>query len=269
MEKIIIHPSFSNLSWLHEGIFLSVADILSFSEGTCYKQNRYRSVRRFEKDGNFYFLKQFHHVPLSKQIRNILFSRHSEAFLEWNHLDLVKNLNIPTLDPVAWGEDFRWRLEKGGFLITKESPATIRVESFLKSLSPAQNKWREKIVDTIADYTRCLHENSYFHKDLYLGHFLIDPRSEDDFDIYLIDLQRLQKHRILAEHYRIKDLASLYFSVPENSLSRTFQLRFLKKYLKVKRLTKQHKKWITRILKKSGKIARHTIKLLRKRNTSP
>jgi heptose I phosphotransferase len=268
MEKIIHHTTCSGLDWLNAPPFLSVEGVLSFSEGESFKRNRYRSVRRFEAGGRYYFLKQFYHFPWKKQFSHVLMRKGSEAFLEWSSIHIVKNLGIPTLEAVAWGERFEWGLEKGGFLITKELPSKTRVEEFLKTLNRGNASLKQKIIDKIALYTRLLHENFYFHKDLYLGHFLIDAYSPENFEIYLIDLQRLQKHHFLAEHFRIKDLASLHFSIPENTLSRTFQLRFLKKYLRVDKLLKQHKRMICRILQKSKRIAKHTEKLLKKRHES-
>jgi len=267
VEKIVLNPVYDSIPWPWEHPLKSVQTAVYFSGGECFKQNRYRAVRRMEVHTRGFFIKQFFRFPLTKHIKNFFcfWNRQSESALEWDNIERVRSWGIPTLTQVARGEYFVFGIERGGFLITEELPAKIRLENFLKAFPKGEPSLKRRIVKTLADYTCTLHKQNYFHKDLYLGHCLIELLSPASFRIFLIDLQRLAHHRWRREHFKIKDLASLHFSIPKGSVSRTDQLRFMKNYLGENKLQPAHKKLIQKLLKKSLQIERHTIKLLQKK----
>jgi hypothetical protein len=267
LEKIVLNSAYASVPWPWEHPLKSVQAALRFSGGERFKQNRYRAVRRIEVQGHGFFIKQFFRFPLTKHIKNFFcfWNRSSESILEWNNIERVRAWGIPTLTQVARGEHFFCGIEWGGFLITEELPTKTRLENFLKEFPKGKSTLKRNIVKTVADYARILHAQNYFHKDLYLGHFFIEQLSSESFRIFLIDLQRLAPHTWLREHFKIKDLASLHFSIPKGSVSRADQLRFIKWYLGEHKLQPAHKKLIQNILKKSRRIETHTLARITRR----
>ena len=77
----------------------------------------------------------------------------------------------------------------------------------------------------MARITATLHAARVFHKDLYLCHFFLDPdrvdRTPDMPRLSLIDLHRLEEHRLWPDWWRWKDLGQLLFSTTASPASPT------------------------------------------------
>ncbi len=82
----------------------------------------------------------------------------------------------------------------------------------------------------------------------------------------LIDVQRLRQRAVIPFHFRVKDLAQLcYSALDTGNISRSDCLRFFLIYTDKKRIDKEDRKLIKKILNKVKKIERHTVKLLDRR----
>jgi heptose I phosphotransferase len=100
------------------------------------------------------------------------------------------------------------------------------------------------------------------HQDFYLSHLYLGR----DGSIYLIDLQRVGRRRTVPRRYIVKDLAQLNYSASHaGSVSRSERLRFFMEYLGVATLRSEEKRLARQINAKTERIAKHTVKLLRRR----
>jgi heptose I phosphotransferase len=182
----------------------------------------------------------------------------SWAQLEWQNVFRLKALGINTMEPVAFGE-------KGerSFIITKSLESVKRLENVIKEEKPNFID-RKILIKALASLTKKMHDNNLFHKDFYIGHIFIQ-RENERFKVYLIDLQRLQRHWFFKNHWRIKDLAALNYSSQNSFVDLKDRIRFMKYYLNVKNF-RNCRTFADRIIKKTGKISRHTEKLLLRRD---
>ena len=82
-----------------------------------------------------------------------------------------------------------------------------------------------------------MHNSGANHRDYYLIHFLLrrgydDNRelSPEKSELYLIDLHRMQLRKRTPYRWRVKDVAGLYFSSMDMSLSWRDLYRFMRIY---------------------------------------
>jgi len=114
----------------------------------------------------------------------------------------------------------------------------------------------------VADIARKLHGSGMNHQDFYLSHFYAD----DQDGLFLIDLQRVMHRLQVPVRYQVKDLAQLNYSAEmTGKLSRCDRMRVFRRYLGVSALKPTDKILLRKVLAKSGRIAKHTVKLLERR----
>jgi Lipopolysaccharide kinase (Kdo/WaaP) family len=125
-------------------------------------------------------------------------------------------------------------------------------------------KWKRGLTVEVARLTRLLHQQRYFHKDLYLCHFYIPeaftrtmPGWTDQ--VFMIDFHRLSAHPLTWPVWQVKDLAELLYSSAVEGVGARDRLRFWRHYL-----TEQHGKiaWLLKplILAKWRRYRTHNAK---------
>ena len=104
------------------------------------------------------------------------------------------------------------------FLLTEELAGYEELQDFLRRRFPPRSPAAadrdpelRRIIGEVAEIVRRLHAAGYNHRDLYCCHFLIKEPAPGQFDIRLIDLQRVQRRRWLRRRWIVKDLAQLAF----------------------------------------------------------
>ena len=169
------------------------------------------------------YLKRHFRLPWVARVAALLnpAGRHSPAALEWVHLERVRNLGITVPEVVATGERIGPRTSLQSFLMIAELTGSTALNELLPQLAARQDRavfarLKRRVVKEMARITATLHRACVFHKDLYLCHFFLDPDENDsdslDPNLTLIDLHRLEQHRIFADWWRWKDLAQLLYS---------------------------------------------------------
>lgn len=141
-----------------------------------------------------------------------------EAHAEWQAVQQVAALGIPTLEVIARGQDRTDpRAVRSSFLMTAELAGAEEGHRLFPSLTRAT---RRALLRRAGAYTRQLHAGGWVHKDLYLCHYMARPDTPEPA-IYLIDLQRLTRPCCWRERWRVKDLAALAYSSLKAGASRT------------------------------------------------
>jgi heptose I phosphotransferase len=197
-----------------------------------------------------FYIKRHQAVPWKDYIKPLLqFSWPSVgARPEWQALLAFHAEGLATMTPVALGETRR-----ASFLITAALEDCHKLSEREADEPPEQ---RREVLTDVADLARRMHHAGLHHQDFYLGHLL---RPDDDSGpIHLIDLGRVQTHRPwTARRWIVKDLAQLNYSA--KTATATERLRFLRTYLG-RPLSTADRSLVTRILRKTERIARHSRK---------
>jgi UDP-glucose:(heptosyl)LPS alpha-1,3-glucosyltransferase len=253
--------------------------VMAFRNGQRYKENQYRSVIRITgKDGPSLYLKRHKRRPALREFLAPFFHGSlplSSGRKEWLSALRLMALGIPTLEPVAWGERVRrLGLDQESFFMSTEIDGAERLESFLPKryrppLTEPEIGEKRALIRQLASLAAGLHEARVHHRDLYLGHIFIREDPPRGFQLFLIDLHRVEQRPRLSWRWRIKDLAALNFTAEGMPLTRMDRLRFYKQYRRTARLDGREKAVIRAILRKAEQIGQHTAKILARRTSGP
>ncbi|MBI2824922.1 MAG: hypothetical protein HYX69_09580 [Planctomycetia bacterium] len=178
---------------------------------------------------------------------------------EAENIGWLSRVGIPCLKLMAFGE----RLHEDGllesFVLTEELAGYTQLDDFLRQRfaelnTPARTGCRaagfDRLTTRVADVAGRFHRLGYNHRDLYCCHFFIRERAGGDFEVRLIDLQRVQHRLRRRRRWIVKDLAQLAYSAPRQCVSRARRLAFMKAYLGVSKLSPADKRLIRGVLRK-------------------
>jgi len=209
-------------------------------------------------DGRFiFYLKRHRPLGLSEKIGAWLRCRRARtaARTEWENISRLASLGIPTMHPVALGED---PVSGRSFVMTAEIDSAVQGDDFarehLASTDRPTAHYRRRFAYGLGRLVRRLHLAGLTHRDLYLCHIFV-RRFEQDFRLYLIDLQRVSRH-VFKRRWRVKDVAQLEYSCPTGTFTRTDRVTFLHAYFDVKRLGARQKRFVRSVLRKVGRMRR-------------
>jgi len=128
-----------------------------------------------------------------------------------------------------------------------------------KSLNPSTPRRDHdlyRLICRLADTVRRFHAAGYNHRDLYCCHFFVKEPVRGEFEVRLIDLQRVQHRRRFRRRWLVKDLAQLAWSVPRDRIKCTHKMAFIRHYLGVRRLRPADKRLIREVLSKQQVMER-------------
>ncbi|HCU05910.1 MAG: lipopolysaccharide core heptose(I) kinase RfaP [Gammaproteobacteria bacterium GWE2_42_36] len=213
-----------------------IFDQLMSIQGEVFRDKEGRKTLRFERGGRYFYVKQHFGIGWKEIFKNLAQLRYPilSAKTEWLAIQAVKKLGISTLEIVAYGCRGANPARQQSFLVTEELTEVESLESFCASWEkePPSFSLKLKLIQAVAQIARLLHQTGLNHRDFYLCHFLIKHPYDDFFQLYLIDLHRMQRRKKIPLRWRIKDIAGLYFSSMDRGLTQKDLLRFLRCYFK-------------------------------------
>ncbi len=218
-----------------------------------------------------FFLKRHYEEPERKKGLTGLITGggkgYEDARNEWEKIIELTELDFLTMVPVAYGQ----RKADGGkvksLTLTEEIYDAVRVEDYIPKLKGRGFEGMEikrDVIERLGELAKRFHGLGFNHQDFYLGHFFIRPLTSE---IFLVDLQRVQRRDASRQkRWILKDLAQFTFSALEtDNFTRTNLARFGHVYVGKKEFDAGDRKMIKKIIAKSERIARHTVKLLERR----
>lgn len=222
------------------------------------KQGRSTGRLILEKDGKrlAVYLKRHYRLSWWRGWLATLFPRYgwSPAIQENRHLHWARRIGLSVPRVAAVGEFIGpWgRLQS--FLAVEELtdmlPLNEAIPLARQRLDPRTfERWKRSLLIEMARMSRLLHDHCLFHKDLYFCHFFIAREDTGCLPcwrdrVYLIDLHRLTRHRLLWRIYQSKDLAQLLYSSDIDGITARDRVRFWRHYL-----GKECKQWQGRVLR--------------------
>lgn len=255
MEAVELNGLFINSKYKDTFVKSGLVDfysIYNFQSDKYFTKNPSRDVISFSLDECTFFLKRH------RERYWILPGGSSPAEREWKNIDVLNKSGFRTNEPVVYGQKIPQKGRRLSFIITKKIEGAVSLEKYI--LSAFKNEGynsRQKIIKTLAEFAKRFHSMGFCHQDFYAGHiFLGEGR------LYLIDVQRLLKKKMLRDRWRLKDIAQLNYSVPKDIIGNTERIRFLKFYFGVSKLDRKVKLFIKKLQRKTEKISRHTQKLI-------
>jgi heptose I phosphotransferase len=237
-------------------------------QGEVFRHVASRRTIRVAIDGRHYFAKIHHGVGWREIVKNLLHLKLPVlgAENEWRALNLLHEIGVRTITPVAFGRMGRNAARIHSFLITEELTGTTSLEDFCAAWSaqPPPPQRRRALIKQLAGIVQRMHSHGLNHRDCYLCHFHLDTASGrdslevDKLRLYVIDLHRAQIRRRTPRRWLIKDLAGLYFSALGLGLTRTDRWRFIMAYEQkpLRQVLQEHKRFWGRVERTA--LALHT-----------
>jgi len=241
--------------------------------GETIKNIRPRSVTRFEVTHNsrkkILYLKRHNleFVGLGRLFPRFFPTKcHSQGLLEFNNICEFRNRGMRTVVPVMAGEKFSGCCRAESFLVTEDCYPYISLENLLKNkpgfFKGQEGQNRKKIlIHEISALARKMHQNGLNHQDFNATHILLNYEKGSDVpELALFDMQRVEKNKIFRLRWKIKSLARLNYTLPDELFTPQDRINLLRFYKK-----KEHLNFLDRlewfwILKKTDRIRRHTEK---------
>jgi len=208
------------------------------------------------------------HFPLSfgKYFKErIRLASSKTAFDEFDNIISFHKAGLPTMVPVAAGKRPCRVTGSESFLITKEIKGCVTLENFVESSFKDKTFTEKKeLIKKTALLTKKMHDSGFNHRDYYLCHLLIGIEEHNKDELFIVDLHRVDRRKIVPERWKIKDLAALNYSAESEHITKTDKLRFLKFYLSIGKLSILDKLFALKIIGKTNKILKRSRCCLRK-----
>ncbi len=180
----------------------------------------------------------------------------SPGWGEAENLRRLEAAGVPTMTLLACGERTPIGGQVESFVLTEGLQGYEPLDDFLaRRQASATLQWRRRLVLAVAHVARRFHTAGFNHRDFYACHFFVREEPSGEFDIRLIDLQRVQMRRF-RHRWLIKDLAQLDFSLADRLVNCTERVAFMRTYLDVRGLRPVDKRLIRRARAKARRIAR-------------
>ncbi len=156
------------------------------------------------------------------------------------------------------------------FLITRDFSPFIDLEELVLNqpgrLQGPRNAARKKnILKAVARYARAMHGAGCNQKDFNATHVLLDGLDQEEPQVALFDLQRVDTNPLQRFRWPIKALAEFFFTLPASLFDEKDRRFFFAAYKGTEKLSLYGRLQYGWILRKMARIARHT----RKRNLAP
>jgi hypothetical protein len=135
---------------------------------------------------------------------------YQEAISEWDNITELagQGMNVPEALAVGWGQI---KKHATAFVMMKEVPGQQADHFIEKNFQGPNDPELKLFVEQLAVFAAQFHKLGYNHRDFYLCHTFV-KKEADSYLFHLIDLQRVQKRKLLRRRWIVKDLAQLNYS---------------------------------------------------------
>jgi len=193
-------------------------------------------IKRFERDAWRERIYELRHAR-----------RRSPAQRECESLRALAGLGLRVPKPLAWAAR-----GSASFVLVEWVEHEDDLRAVLRASGPA--RWR-KLGERLLAAVVTLHAAGFYHRDLYLQHWLVAAADE----LVLIDLGRARQERSPRRRWFEKDLAALLHSLP-NAVPERARLRFLAGYLTARGIHEraERRSWARAIERRRAQMQAHT-----------
>jgi tRNA A-37 threonylcarbamoyl transferase component Bud32 len=242
------------------------------------KKGPHRVVYRVDLPQGAVYVKHFLVPGVKSKVRQWL--RRGKGRNEGRRTRYLDGIGVPTITPIALGEQRKRKFLFENYLITPEIPDAVPLDEFVEKSLPTwpadrKSRVRRRLAEALGVLTARLHNAGFLHRDFHPGNVLVRIEDGDRPTLAMIDLDALQVRRRLTWDDAQKNLALLnhYFWLRSD---RTDRRRFLASYLSARRSTPPDLKafargiegstrsWAEQLWRRWGKRCQETNKYFKK-----
>jgi hypothetical protein len=245
--------------------------VMAASDGHCWRAMPDRENWRFDlpdgQGGTCRVYVKKHHVRRRRSWLGAALGRPpaaTPARIEMENVARLRQAGVESMRVIALGERFHDDGLVESLLVTEELRGFRELQFFLpqrfacrsRTITRGRNRDLDHLIRQVAEIARRFHETGYNHRDLYAGHFFVREPRAGEFEIRLIDLQRVQHRRRFRRRWLVKDLAQLAWSLPAERIGCRDRLAFMRHYLGVTRLRPCDKRLVREVLARHQRMQR-------------
>lgn len=242
------------------------------------KTGPHRVVYRADLPEGAVFVKHFK-VPSWREMLRQWFRR-GKGRNEGKRAVRLARIGVPTITPIALGEQRKRRFLFENYLVTREIPGMAPLDEFLERRLPGmpaevRGRVRRALARRVAQLTARLHEAGFVHQDFHPGNLLVGLEDDGSIRLAMIDLDALRVRRNLSWRDAEANLALLnhYFWL---RCGRSDRHRFFVAYLALRRgprpdprafarrIEDATRAWAERLWRRWGRRCRGTNKYFRR-----
>lgn len=245
--------------------------VYRYDGGTVIKDIRQRTVTFMELEENGlkrrFYLKR--HKPEQLGPVNVLMSwiagrRCSQGWMEFDNICRFRQKGLPTVEPVACGEKNVGFSRMESFVITEDVFPYIPLEKIIEEhpecfQGESGGHRKRKLIEQVAALARKMHLRGFNHRDFNATHVLVRYRDASvDPELALIDLQRVDKNKLMRFRWIIKTMAELCYTLPAPLFDQSDHRLLFCAYKGKKHVNLPDRIQLYWIRRKTEKIRRHT-----------
>ncbi len=209
-------------------------------QGKIYRSLENRKTLRTEINGKGYFVKIHKGVGWREIFKNLFSAKLPVlgASNEWRALNRLRDHNIATMNPVAYGSKGINPATQHSFIITEELPESLSLEDYCAdwTTNPPCYTVKLLLLRKSALISKAMHDVGINHRDYYICHLHLENCLAKNFVanersvLSMIDLHRAQLRDNAPMRWRVKDVGGIYFSALDIGLNARDVLRFIRLY---------------------------------------
>lgn len=206
-------------------------------KGDVYRALEGRKTLSFHHEDRRYFAKLHFGVGYFEIIKNLFYFRLPiiSAKNEFRAIKKIEEIGLSTMSIVGFGKKGINPASQQSFILTKALENHVSLEDFTRAWRtnppPSHFKWR--LIEAVASITNKMHHHGINHRDFYICHLLLDIEkfeAKNEINLDIIDLHRAQLRKKVPLRWKVKDVASLYYSSQHCGLTKRDLYRFIKVY---------------------------------------
>ena len=251
--KYITSPS---VAPIENKIFIFISDFKT--TGKLFGDGKRNVIKLFELDGKTVNIKSFKIPNLINKIAYRYF-RKSKARRSFEYATLLLEKGIGTPEPIAYLEKYDWIGLKESYYISEHLQCDLTYRELVEIPDFPDH---ENILRQFTRFSYSLHQKGIEFKDHSPGNTLIKKNRQEQYDFFLVDLNRMNFHKEMSFDLRMRNLCRLtpvkemvevmsneYSKLsgePENLIFETLwghTVSFQEKFYRKKRLKKKLKFW--------------------------
>lgn len=175
------------------------------SDGTPFIEGTRNKIRLFDLDGLTINIKSFKKPHFINEIAYKYF-RKSKARRSYEYAATLLKKGIGTPQPIAFFEKFNWIGLQDSYYVSEHLEVDL---TFRELVEISDYPDHENILRQFTRFTFDLHQKGIEFKDHSPGNTLIKKKTDNQYEFFLVDLNRMDFHKSMDFEMRMKNMSHL------------------------------------------------------------